>query len=433
MTNTKDKPTLERMRQETQEGIEFAKRSLSEGKDRSTIKQQLNKKYNWRKTKLNEILQQAQLDSKVMTNVITKDVSRHHKRKEKLPFSNEEILNTSTEELVAKALEIKRQEIEKKIYEADLQKIKSDALKWNKFQTGRYEPFKESLKTWQPPAYTPVKKSDLVKKVKEGRVFVVTAFDWHIGALAEERYLEKGKDWNIEAAKRAIKAYIDSITKTVAADSVGFSSCRILFGGDLYNSLSGFTAQGTPIRNEVGGDTQFDAIMEMATALTDRMLEIFDSVEVNYVRGNHGGHTDYALGIALKSYYRLEPRIKFNVHSERTAVFKIGNVVIGFEHGASDQTKSVVPNNGTPLEAYIQKVFGYYPELLIDSKQRIYVIGDKHHFVHKEIGEYEYIQCGALPVGDQYASALRLHSRPRQNCFILDPNGLESVCHIYFD
>jgi len=374
---------------------------------------------------INELARRFSIPRYILTEVASKLGLTH----DALPFTNEEIKDKSVQDLVASDLEAKKFELYQKLEKEQWRNTQADALKWIEFKYGSYDPFTQFLGSWRPPEY---KKVECISKAsKADRVFVAGAFDWHFGAREEARYMWKGKEWNLEVASEAINKYTNKIAKHIAKDAVGFNKCVFLMGGDLYNSLTGYTSNGTQLNNEYSKDTQFEAIMNALTFFIKRMLELFPQVECHFVRGNHGGTTDIPLAWAVKNYFRAESRLTFEIASCRTKAIRVKDVLMLLDHGASDQAKSLVPRTGKAKEAYIQSLFLAQPELLVGVKQRLFIQGDLHHFEQHEYNDFEFFMFGALPCGSQYADTKNFHNRPRQNCLIIDEEGVEQVLHIY--
>lgn len=242
----------------------------------------------------------------------------------------------------------------------------------------------------------------------------------------------KGEEWNLERATEAIDKFTRKIKEKMDNSLHGFDKCVFMMGGDLYNSITGFTTNGTPMNNEYSRDTQFEAVMNALTFFITRLIELFGNVECHFVRGNHGGTTDIPLAMALKAYFRTDNRLSFEYTSQRVKHIRVKDVLILLEHGASDQAKHLVPK-GPAGVAYIQSLFLAKPELLPGVKQKLFIQGDLHHFEQKEYADFEFFMFGALPCGSQYADAKGFRNRPRQNCLIIGDEGVDEVVHIYVD
>lgn len=380
-----------------------------------------------REYKGNATIQQISAKHSILPAVLKEVFAKEGITHDSHPFTSQD-LKTKTPEVLSEE-ERKfafAQSMEKEAWKS----TQRDADKWREFEFGTLNPFETFLTNWTPPEYKKVSCRNIYQK-QTNLTFVAGCFDWHFGALAEQRYLYKGLNWNIEQAHKSVNKYIEGIEKKVR--TMTFDKGVIMFGGDLYNSLTGFTENGTKLLNEVGRDTQFEAVMDAMINMCNAFLELFPEVEVQFVRGNHGGTTDIPLAWAVKNYYRNEQRLKFNITSCRTKSFRVYDTLILLDHGASDQSKSLVPGPGKARESYIQGLFLAHPDALVGIKQKIFVMGDQHHFEQHEYADFEFVMMGALPCGDQYSDSKNLHNRARQNCLIIGPDGLEATLHVYLD
>ena len=348
------------------------------------------------------------------------------------PFSTEEVADRETEDMVDEALQNKRMALLQEYQRQDWKKTKEDADNWNKFLTGRVDPFETALTNWKGITCDPIKKT-FNKKSDSDRTMVVGLSDLHIGGLAEERYLYKGKKWDIETQKECMNDYADQICSLVLNNVEGFKSCEILGIGDWMQGLRGETTKGTKISCDRILDTQYDAALTLVSVFISRMAMIFPEVNIHIVRGNHDGADLYHLAKTLEAYFRNEQTIKFDIVSSRTLAFRVNDVLLVMDHGASDVYKAAIPRNGKRRESYIQSLLLSKPELLDGAKQKLFIQGDLHHYEQTEFNDFEFVMMGAMPVGDQYADGIGLHSRARQNGLIIGSNGLEAVHHFYFD
>ena len=376
----------------------------------------------------NSLARRYTIPRAILTEVISKLGLTH----DSLPFTNEEIKTKSDSELIIDTLEQRKFELFQKLEKETWKDTQANANKWMEFKANSLDPFVSFLSNWKPPEYQPVK-APKYKNTDSNRAFVVGAFDWHIGAREEARYMWKGNDWNLAAANNSVNRYAAKILEHVQNDVKGFNRCVFLLGGDLYNSLTGFTANGTPMNNEFSRDTQFEAVMNLLIQFINHLLSIFPNVECHFVRGNHGGTTDIPLAWAIKNYFHTENRLIFDISSCRTKPIRVNSVLMLIDHGASDQTKSLLPANGKAKESYIQHLLLANPDLLIGVKQKLFIQGDLHHYQQREYNDFEFFMFGALPCGSQYADTKNMHNRPRQNCLIVGDDGVEQVLHVYLD
>jgi hypothetical protein len=123
---------------------------------------------------------------------------------------------------------------------------------------------------------------------------------------------------------------------------------------------------------------------------------------------------------------------------------KIGRTLFILTHGKNPygyKFKYAV-NDGDKRKAQLQEeiirvwreIATEDPEILKDVIQTIFIQGDNHHFHQIEHGVYEDMQFGTASLGDMYAEATRLASRPSQNCVLVShKHGVKGPLRYYFD
>lgn len=352
--------------------------------------------------------------------------------RDELPLTNEEIEENTVEESVESIIELKKFEIIQELNKREWRETQDQAKKWREFELNTLAPFERVLQKWTPPKRNPLSASKK-KATKSGRWFVMTCSDFQIGTEAGERYLYRHKGWDSSKALAALDKLMVKISDDVAEMGMDYEGAYLLLAGDLFHGLKARTEKGTPLQCDLLRDDQCDAILHVLYMIVERLHGIFGKVIIHSVRGNHDGTDFYPIMVALENYFRGERSISFNIHSSRTAAFLINKVGFILDHGASDLYKSKVPKNGKARESYIQSLILADKELLAKAKQVLFVCGDMHSYEQIEFNDFEFIRTGCLPLGDQYADNSNLHSRSRQNCFIVDKTGLKQVIHYYID
>lgn len=350
------------------------------------------------------------------------------------PITNEELENRDEDDIIQDLLQRKRFAVYQKFQKADWKATQEDATKWRAFQTKQLDPFQSALTNWNPPPVTSVNVD--FSKPSGDKWFVCGCFDWQVGSKADGKYLFRQKDWGTADAINAIHTFAERVAADVTASGERYAGCEILLGGDLHHGFHGRTAKGTPLEVDTLREDQFDALLSCISYLIETLSQVFEKVNVRAVRGNHDGFDFYPVMKAVELYFRNTSRIEFFIYSARTALFRVGPVLMVLDHGASDVYKAEIPKhtgNGKARESYIQSLLLSHPDQLVGVKQKIFVQGDKHHYEQLEYNDFESFMFGALPLGDKYADNLNLHGRPRQNCLVIDENGVKSVLHYYFD
>ncbi|NBQ71205.1 MAG: hypothetical protein EBU46_21170, partial [Nitrosomonadaceae bacterium] len=195
---------------------------------------------------------------------------------------------------------------------------------------------------------------------------------------------------------------------------------------------NGRTEKGTQLEYDVLREEQFELAFDTMIRFINRMIEIFGSVETHCVKGNHAGPDDYILCLALKSYFRNDKRVVFNLYKARTAIFRVNKIAIMIDHGESDYVKAKIPTNGSAREAYIQARFMEKSSVIHGTTTRLMIQGDKHHCEYQEFRAFEFFMFSS-PAQDRYSDHLNLSSKPRQNCLILSEEHVKEHLFYTFD
>ena len=141
-----------------------------------------------------------------------------------------------------------------------------------------------------------------------------------------------------------------------------------------------------------------------------------------------------ALFRALERTFTGNSSIKFCHYSTRPACFVEGSTLLLLDHGADAIERAYVPTGSeSKLQLHVQSLLLQVPHLLTGVKEKLFIMGDKHHFEHLEFNDFQFIMLGTMLGADQHAAVNNWKNRPRQSCLIIDENGLKSVHHVYFD
>lgn len=351
--------------------------------------------------------------------------------KAKEPLSIEEVLENSVEDNVGKIIEEKRFKIYQQFEKESWKNIQSAALKWEKFQAKELDPLQNFLESWNPPAYTTVEYKE--NKSKNDKYWIASLSDIHVGLIAHERFNYFKGEWNHDELEKSIKSYVNQIREEVENRKTGFKSAYLLLAGDICHTLTGYTDKGTKLEYQYLGENQFDLAYSTILFYINELLSIFPELHVKSVAGNHSSFGDYVVAKVLEAYYHNEPRIKFEITTSRYLPFKIENSLFMLEHGYSPFYKSRLPAAGTQRENYINKLFLAKPELLQGIKTKYYLSADQHHAELKEHAFFEQIMFSTIVGADRHSDNCGYNNRPRQNCLVIDKNGLKEIIHFYFD
>lgn len=348
-----------------------------------------------------------------------------------IPVTNEELLQNKGKEAIQRIIDTRKANIQQELQHADWNLTQKDALKWRTFEAGTLAPFEACLRDYKPEPIAPIKYQGV--RETNNDVFIVGLSDIHFGGVANAAELFKGSDYNATKIKNIIDEYARKIAAEVASRKTNFKKVAICSLGDILHTLTGETVKGVPLETDVSGESQFDLAFDTLMRFITRMLEIFPEVEVYAVKGNHAGVDDYILFKAIEAFFRTEKRIKFEVSKPQCALHRIGSAAVLLFHGASAEVKAILPASGAPRETAVQRLFLEQPEMLVGTKVKLLLQGDRHSFRYEELPGFENVIMGSCVTGDHYADSKGLYSRSRQNCLVLSDDGVKEVLSFYFD
>lgn len=216
------------------------------------------------------------------------------------------------------------------------------------------------------PYYPSVKRQNKNKN----HLFVVNPADIHIGKYANGT--ETGDSYDVETAcVRVLDGLQGLIDK-----SEGFAIERILFciGNDVlhidnvYNQTTAGTGQDV--------DGKWWEHFEVALALYVKCVEILREiapVDIVHCMSNHDYQSGFHLAHALRSWFRNDKEITFDISVAHRKYYQYGSNLIGLEHGDGAKMDNL------PLMMAQEK-----PKMWSNTKYRYWYLHHLHHKVkHK--------------------------------------------------
>ncbi len=347
-----------------------------------------------------------------------------------IPITDEDAEGYTAVECAEKMLEEKKFDILQEFNKQSWKQTQSDALKWQEFEYSKLNPFESFLETWTPPKYVPKKFSETKCSEKS---LILGVSDVHFGLFAQERYLYTQKEWTIEDTKECIVSYAKQVRQFVNERKGKFKEVRVCLAGDLIHSTSGFTDKGTKIEAHPLKEEQLEQAFSSLVMFLQEVLDIFPSVSVYSVPGNHDSMMDYTLAKMLSIYFKDEPRINFEITSKRFLTFKILDSFFLLDHGYAATTKSRLPRHGPSRNNYINTLLLSKADLLYGVKHKYYLSADQHHSESYESNGFEGFMFPTLAGGCRYADNSVLRSRQRQTGLVVTEKGVSEVIYFYFD
>lgn len=347
--------------------------------------------------------------------------------RDSIPLLPHEILDHSSEAMVASYL-IQRSNKIRKAAETGLAKnIIDSAKKWDDFLSGTYKPFASVLKRFKGTAT--VNRDDLPQKtLNASKTLIVALSDTHGGGYANPIYMQDGNGWDKNKFQDFFRSYSSKVREIILNNKP--SQIEIFGMGDLFDGLRNQTEKGTLLEQDASYDEQFDLVLNEISSFVADILSFGIPTNIRSVRGNHEGSSNYILFETIKRVFRNETNLKvYNYHTQ-FGIFAIRNTLFAISHGAHDKFKAKVPT-GDRKQSYYQSIFLQHKHLLKDGMNCVAIMGDQHHREMKEYSDFDFYMVGS-PAKSNYSDALNLKAKPSQTCFILGDSGIEAVLHCYF-
>jgi len=217
------------------------------------------------------------------------------------------------------------------------------------------------------------------RKIKlNNHLLVINPADIHIGKYAN--HLETGDGYNVEiACERVLEGLQGLIDK-----SKGFEVDRVLFciGNDILHIDNVYNTTTAGTNQDVDG--KWWEHFEIALALYVKCVEILRQiapVDVIHSMSNHDYQSGFHLAHALKSWFRLDDEVTFDISVAHRKYYQYGKNLIGLEHGDGAKMANL------PLTMAQEQ-----PLLWSETTHRYWYLHHLHHKVkHKWLDAKDFI------------------------------------------
>lgn len=171
-----------------------------------------------------------------------------------------------------------------------------------------------------------------------------------------------------------------------AALSSNITDIKYIIGSDEFNSeFTNTTTKGTPQDNILTYHESFQRVCDHEITVINMLLENGDDVEVVFVAGNHDEYVGWHLATWLKTYYRNESRVHFDISPRYRKYINYGLSAMMFNHG--DAIKPAKLASIFPME---------YKERWSESNHFYVFTGDKHHEMSLDFNGIKFYQLPAF-------------------------------------
>lgn len=208
---------------------------------------------------------------------------------------------------------------------------------------------------------------------------VVPMGDPHFGMYAWAQ--DAGADFDLSIAEQLTCAAIDRLV----ASGPAASTAILLNLGDMFHADNQRNQTQSGHQLDVDGrwaKVQKVGLMAMIHCIK-RLLEKYNKVIFRINKGNHDGHSSYALALMLSCYFHGEPRVEVDLAPSATWYYQFGKVLIGSTHGDTIKGKDML----SIMAADKPQEWG-------STKHRHWYVGHVHHHDSKEYhgGTVEYFR-----------------------------------------
>lgn len=266
------------------------------------------------------------------------------------------------------------------------------------------------------PKYNTVKR----EQQKDGHLLVISLSDLHIGKYAVA--FETGQDYN---RKIAIERTLEGVEEIVKKSS-GFNIDTILLiiGNDILHSdtKQGTTTKGTSLDTEGLWHENFLLAKELCVKVIEMLVPIAD-VYVQNNMSNHDYLSGFFLADTIRTWFRLNENVTFDISPKSRKYFQYGNNLIGTSHGDTckeEQLPLIMAEEASQEWA--------------ESKHRYWFLHHIHHKKSKEYGSVCVEYSRSPSSADGWHDSMGFVNKPALDGFIhsLEKGQVARITH-YFE
>jgi len=171
-----------------------------------------------------------------------------------------------------------------------------------------------------------------------------------------------------------------------AALANNLTDIKYIIGSDEFNSeFTNTTTKGTPQQNILSYHDAFQAICDHEVSVINLLLQRGEDVEVIFVAGNHDEFVGWHLASWLKTYFRNEERVFFDISPRYRKYVSYGSSAMMFNHG--DALKPAKLAHIFPME---------FKHGWSDHENFYIFTGDKHHEMSLDFNGIKFYQLPAF-------------------------------------
>ena len=349
--------------------------------------------------------------AEIINNELDCDYSESKYRKEASKLLDEIVKDNSMDELNETLLAIKKEKV----------KVTDERIQANSIirQLAREEVFKDiaisAVKDMSKKKILNTPKEIVVKEYKKKGILCLG--DWHYG-LDVDLFFNK---YNPEIAVERVNNLLMKVYEII--DEHKLDELIVLNLGDM---ISGRIHLPLRLNSRIDVVTQTikvsEILAELLSSLSEKVRVVYTSVEDNHSRiePNKRESLQTESFSRIIDWYLMErlkrnPNVEFlkNLVGPDISIFRVFDFSVAAVHGDKDPQRGIVDRLNSYLQGHLDMVISAH----------------MHHFSADENNNTEFYCNGSLIGQDQYASDLRLNSKPSQLLFISTPENVSEVLY----
>lgn len=225
--------------------------------------------------------------------------------------------------------------------------------------------------------YSPTYKK-IDRDFENDHLLVINPADIHIGKYAKE--LETGNGYDCETAVERVLEGIQGLLEK----SAGFGIEKVLFciGNDILHIDNVYNQTTAGTRQDVDGKwwEHFEVALMLYVKCIE-MLRHIAPVDVLHSMSNHDYQSGFHLAHALKSWFRKDDDVDFDISVAHRKYYQYGSNLIGLEHG-----------DGAKMDKLPLLMAQERPKMWSETKYRYFYLHHLHHKVkHKWLDAKDYV------------------------------------------
>jgi hypothetical protein len=167
----------------------------------------------------------------------------------------------------------------------------------------------------------------------------IPAIELHLGKRAH--ITDAPENYDIKDAERCFNEIIDTIIR-YAKDVHMTGNCLLVIGNDFFNAeFNNQTTNGTPQQNDGRYKKLFIKGMELYTTAIEKLIPVFDKIDVRLCQGNHAQSAEFYLYHSLSQYFRNAKNVGFSDNYRTTQAYVFGDCGIFFTHGDENEKRTI--------------------------------------------------------------------------------------------